>query len=542
MKWVLPYVAVAAALLGGAGAHAQRGRLPSYGNATVIAAPEGEVTAERTADGAAARLLFKHWDETSARTIRLSILNAPLLYAAFPGRGARMAVEAFSGSYDVGFYSHKQKQFVQILVGETLPGDEVVELLTSRDLETRLTGDLADALRKRMFDDVRDALAKEKPAGAAAALLRDARLGLVDLVRLGPKGTTCPELPVEPLATEEAQEGAFLAAACLRAKDEPDAALGALAAIGEAEPSARLAARVRELERRIVFGRVLDADRRGQPVLVAARFMKDKDALAGAAAADTSILEALVDNLRRIGLAGLVTDVVDRVAIGSDERKGAAGAGAIAEAYLGGDQLLRASDAASYFLSRKPAEWLAGRLLRVRGLAALQDGQWANAVADLDAAKPLVADFGPADTLAGAEALLRRGPVAVIEPKAKKPPKKPVAPPPPPPPPPPISASLPAADKIPAYLVPWLARLAGQAALEEGREPEAKLLDAQPAHVLYRAAEEFAKRGDAETAKELLDRAKDGTGGWAVLAGVQRDILALQKRVEAYRIISEAGK
>jgi hypothetical protein len=546
MKWAFTQVAVAALALSGAAAHAQARKLPSFGNAAVVAAPQGEIAAERTADGAATRLLFRHWDDAAARTIRLQILNAPLRYRAFPSRGARMAVEAFSDSYDVGFTTHRQKEFVQILVGEELPGDTIAYLLTSRELENRLTGDLADALLGRRFDDVRDALLEDRPADPASALLRDARVSLVDLARLGPSGTTCPELPALALDTAAAQEAAFLVATCLRAKAAPDAAMEVLARLAVADPAPRLAARTRELWRRLLLGRVLDADRRGQPVLVAARFLRHKDELVGDAEIDLSTFEALADNLKHLGLSSLVAFIADRAAVDADTKRGTEAAGAIAETYLHADQLLRAADAASYFLSRKPPEWIAGRLQRVRGRAALQTGMWADAATDLEAARALVYDFGPEDALGRAEAILRRGPIAAPseadakgKAKAKDKVKDKATP---EPAPALVSQMLPRLEDLPDGFAPWRDRLAGQAALEEGRKPEAKLLELQPAHVLYRAADAFAERGDAQTAKELLERAESGAGGWAVLAGIDRDILALQKRLEAYRIAAGAGK
>ena len=469
------------------------------GNLTVLTFRGGGSAVSGTVENSAVQLRFDRWNEKTEKELRNSLIKSPLSFRLFPSRQATMMVEIYSPSSDVNYSAKRQRDTLQLVVGERNPARAATDLLLSNQSDAAMPPKLVKDLKNGMLGKVRYSLLKEVHKKSDKDFLSRARVSVINVAIRSGRSAGCAEPPEDMPTTKASREGLFLAAWCLRASNKPNRALRYLKMIKEMSPGDAALSRIKRLETKIIFGSIFSADRQGKPMKVASIFLDNQDFILESNLG-LSTLEIISSNLGRIGLGHLLTEITDRIVSGADEKKLRSMSAIIAETYYNAGQMIRASDAASYFLSKHQPDWLSGRLYRIRGRVALQEGDWSQAAADLERSRRLLLSWSIEDELALAEALTRMTSNKVkINLNAK-------------------GSTRGGFEKLSIGFEDWFDRVLTERNIMLGSLPTKKLMDRLPSFVLYRSAQAALEREDFTLAKKILEKTAQRKDGWGKMA------------------------
>jgi hypothetical protein len=276
----------------------------------------------------------------------------------------------------------------------------------------------------------------------------------------------------------------------------------------------------RNMKRRITSTRVFAAER-ARTIIEAANFYlgnRDTIPLEGA---QPFFFERLGQLLMQAGVGHLFATASKIALASSSDAEMLRIAPISAEALWSAGEEVRALDVSAYFERelRKAPPWVAGRLYRVLGMAALRSGNWKKAISDLESSRNALGSPTTSDELAMQEARLSSGiPAAEVLPALQ------VL----------YNAGV---QKTSAWMDRWLSRLWGETWLRLGKMPSNDILAVQPGYVLYDGAELARAAGLREEADTLYAIAakKRETDGWAELCAAVLEAQNGRQRLEEIR-------
>lgn len=521
MKWEMTACLALGLVLASAPASGKTQTPWSFDNIAIIDVPVRNLEIVRSADGRGVLLYFNDWQSDYAKEIEDALVRSSLLHRLLPHRQARMVVEVYSVGADVDFAVKEHGRKTQVIVGEIRPGRTALTWIQGGDeirpLPEDFYGHLA-AGRLGVASELLKELGRQK---RRPDYLNIARSAVLEAVRRGPSMDRCPKVPSSGLGEPTVQEGILLTAFCSARAGRLAEGLDILGKLEGGELSGVVEKRKTELANDLLATLILAADRRADARGVAEIFLEHTRELEYLASKEP-FFELLEENLEAVGIPQSFSSLGAKVmAVASDDDMPRF-APASAEGYLAAGQYVRASDTANFFLSKKQPDWLRGRLVRVRGLAAFQNGDWEQTRKDLEYSLEVLGPGDLDETLALIEARLRTG----GDPKE-------------------LSAQMTEILKVHAQGLTvsqdaWMSRLWGEVELRLGRLPHEEVLAKLPTYVIYEAAEWAQRRGDEKMRKTLLDIcAKDREGGWSDLGRTVLEIESLRRELDEISKVME---
>ncbi|MCP4676916.1 MAG: hypothetical protein GY854_15645 [Deltaproteobacteria bacterium] len=515
MKWITTGLIVILAFVAQTSSAEQRGPW-TFNNITVLTFPSSKVKVHRTADHRGVRLALPVWNEEIEREMKDVLDDSPLTYRLHLLPMAAMGVEVYSQAMDIDFAVRQNKGLTQIIIGELRTQRVVLNIIGDNQRIAPLPKEVYNLLKEGKLSSARRKMGKLKTTGTYKRILNRARRGVLSSIIYGPNSMQCPGLP-RILKNPAIHEGMVLSAWCLRASGKPHRAIQYLEALDDAPMMPEVASRSHSLRARIVAGLVLSADRADLPIFAAAYSLKHWGTVR-VALNSTSFLETVARNLRKVGVGNLFPLIADAEIAKIADNRQAVLAPALVESFLSAGYYVRALDAATFFLTARQPDWYKARLMRVRGYAELQEGNWKEARRDLVEARRHLGDWSLRDELALIEAQLRgEGSVASLEKNLREAVRK--------------ERRL---NSVSSGVQYWMERLLGEIQVGMGNLPEEDVFDILPAHVLFRSAQKIQKT-NRKSYEKLIKRATQSKGGWGDLAEIEIETEQIEDEIKKYR-------
>jgi hypothetical protein len=494
----------------------------AFGNLAILTFENQNVTPMRTEDGRGVVLLLDRWSPSVEAMIRASVeASGTLSVRLLPQQQAEMAVEIFSTALDIDYAIRTDKKIVQIMVGELRPERRMLELLDTRGEIELLPAPVIAEIEKGQLVQARGLLSlSSKDSSSAAGYLSEARIAALDAATDGAALEKCPPAPPS-LTTLGLQQGMLLVAWCEIGAERTETALGYLdALLARPEVNPYILEAARRMKRRVTSAKVLSAQRADSLIEASNEYLLSRDIIP-LEGAPPFFFERLGQLLMQVGVGHLFARASKVALASSSDEEMLRIAPISAEALWSAGEEVRAMDVAHYFEKslRKAPSWVAGRLYRILGMAALRAGNWKKALVDLDMSREKLGVATASDELAIQEAKLSLGASA--------------------------TEVLPALQalydsgvhKSSTWMDRWLSRLWGETWLRLGKLPSDEILAGQPGFVLYSAAEQARRAGHQDKAKTLYgiaakNRAVDG---WSELSALVLEAQESKTRLEKIR-------
>ena len=461
------------------------------------------ITVEADEDYHGIRMLFSNWTPDSAQKIESELSTTDIDYALYPNRQARMTVELYSDTASLRFNAKQQRNTVQIVVGNSRPELEALDLLLHPDSRVPLADDLQIMLKNQDIAGARKALILQSSEDEEVKGLIQNRITVLEAALrdgVAPACNPAPKFPNSP----ETIESTFLTAWCQYSQgntDEAERMLSEMQAFLSETPDTdknreEVLNRIIEQRRKILLFTLLSEARRHQPSVFANTFLRFADDYVGNFFT-VNILEVVADNLNTLGIGDSLNRHSDRILsrLKDDDLKRSAPV--LAETYLNSGDYVRARDTASYFLEKDLPTWARGRLLRVRGRVNLQEGNWRAAATDFDQANQFTSP-SPVDELALIEAHVRlaQAPQTLFEMNDNN------------------------DTALDDYYRQWAARLSAEAKLDQGKHPDSAELAHVPDYKLYFALKSAKQENNTRLVQQITETLSDRKGSWATLASI----------------------
>lgn len=523
MKWVYSTLWLVAILLSASHwARAERTDPFAFGNLAILTFENQQVNLLRTDDGRGVVLLLDTWSPALEALVRASFGGSgSLSLRMLPKQQAQMAIEVFSASLDIDYAVRRDKSVVQVMIGELRPERRMLEMLSIEGGLELLPKSVITAIEAGQLAQARGILTgagRESPVNAG--YLTEARIAALEATVNGAALAKCPPAPPS-ITTVGLQQGLLLAAWCEIAAERTDIGLRHLdALLDRPDTNQYIHATATRMKRRVTSARVFAAERAGAIIAAANDYLQSK-ATIPLEGASPYFFERLGQLLMQAGVGHLFATASKVALSSSSDEEMLLIAPISAEALWNAGEEVRALDVAQYFERdlRSAPPWVAGRLRRVLGLAALRSGHWSKALLDLEQAKTLLGGATAAEELAIQEARLSGGtPAAEVLPALQ-------------------AQHEAGAQKSSRWMDRWLSRLWGETWLRLGKLPSDAILSVQPGYVLYQGAEAARAAGRQSEADHLYEMAAKNraSDGWSELSAVVLEAQATAERLDEIR-------
>lgn len=494
----------------------------AFGNLAILTFENQNVTPMRTEDGRGVVLLLDSWSPSVEAMIRASLGASGTLSVRFlPQQQAEMAVEVYSRILDIDYAIRRDTKLVQIMVGELRPDRRMLELLNTEGGIELLPAPVIAEIENGQLVQARGLLSHaSKDSSSAAGYLSEARIAALDAATEGAALEKCPPAPPS-LTTLGLQQGMLLVAWCEIGAERTDVGLDYLdALLARPEANPHILETARRMKRRVTSARVLSAQRADSLMEASNEYLLSRDIIP-LEGAPPFFFERLGQLLIKVGLGHLFARASKGALASASDEEMLRIAPISAEALWSAGEEVRAMDVAHYFEKnlRKAPSWVAGRLYRILGMAALRAGNWKKALVDLDLSRERLGVATASDELAVQEAKLSLGASAteVL---------------------PTLQALYDAGvHQTSTWMDRWLSRLWGETWLRLGKLPSDEILAGQPGFVLYSAAEQARREGQKDKAKMLYGIAAKNRSadGWSELSALVLEAQESKTRLEEIR-------
>ena len=473
---------------------------------SVLTFYDANVDIEADEDERGVRMRFKEWNRETEQQIRHALADTDIQYRLFPNQQAAMTVELFSTDASLKFNKKKQKRTVQIIVGNSRPELNALNVLLDPENTVPLPKDTLELIKKGDIVGARKAFYLEESTEPQKKRLTQNRILVLEAALRNSEAARCNPL-FGRAESPEAIEATFLTSWCEFSRGRTDEAEEILAKmrldIEEAPENdkdkkyKKVLKRIESHRKKILVYSLLNYAREDNTPILSNTFARFADEYLNKLFS-VNLLEITAEHLIRLGLGKILTRYSDKIMarLNNDELKQSAPV--IAEAYLDARQYVKAQDAASYFLEKPLPPWAEGRLLRVRAYVHLQEGNWQSAIRDFSAAYELIIP-SPSDEMALIEARIR----------AEQTPR--------------TELELPSESDSPVYRVQkrFIERLNTEIRLKDEKSVSNGALMTLPDHVLYYALQNALAKKDSKLARRVSKILNDRKSSWAVLAKIE---------------------
>ena len=491
-----------------------------FQNIAVVNLPTSHAEISRSIDNKGVEIKFSKWNPVVAESIETALSQSPLSYRMFPSRQSAMFVEIYSITSEVDYASRPQKGGMQIIIGEVrneVAGAELVNMKNSADP----VPEVAALLRAGKYSAARHTLYErnQQEARAGETLLFKTRVALIDYIRRGRAAASCPKVSSVDFHKDKETEALLLDAWCEAVRKNPLNALHYCSILKSHRadgPYRRLAER---LEKRVITGRILMADRMGNPINTAAFSISHLNVIQHLLP-EVSFIETVAASLINVGLAEPIAKMIQEIMARDTSKRSVVLEPILVEAYLSQNSTVPALDSAGYFLTQRQPPWNLARLKRGQGLALLQTGDWEGAFNALNAAKALGVSWGTDEELSLLEARMRSGaPARELKDL--------------------IDTFLYNKPKLDGFQKKWISRISMEVSLKSGEKPSKETLARLPSHTLYRQAERYLSFGRTKEYSSIMEELSHRKDGWQDTAETALDIESLKGKLAEIKKIME---
>ncbi|MBN2801941.1 MAG: hypothetical protein JXR91_02485, partial [Deltaproteobacteria bacterium] len=228
------------------------------------------------------------------------------------------------------------------------------------------------------------------------------------------------------------------------------------------------------LSNRIIFKRILEADRHKSPLELAIGVMKNEHEIIKTDGV-VCTYQSVVRTLQNSGFESVLGSAALYMVTNFNDRELNRYASSIVMSFYSSGMNVRAEESASFFIAQKGIDkYSKGELLKVRGMTKLQDGSWKAAEDDLSEAEKILGFLPVEAALSKVESVLRTRDYYGTENYTGEP----------------LSTTLEENLKnTKGELLAWSKRLYGEALLKEGKLPQSEILQGIPSNTLYEDAQ-----------------------------------------------------